>query len=163
MSENGSNGHRFGTSAERQAAARAVLEPLVRLMVPDVRSALTITRSLITTYYNLRYIGDDVRLLDALAGLKAQGVLHREALDVLREICREMDSRPEAPADPHLAFLRQLNIMQDILPDHLYGEDGKIVWMSDKPPRYPPPQPEVKVPEPEPATESADPTSLSAK
>jgi len=164
MSENGSNGHRFGTSAERQAAARAVLEPLVNMMVPDVRSALTITRSLITTYYNLDYIGDDVRLLDALAGLKVQGVLHREALGALREICRAMDLRPEAPVDPHHAFLRQLNIMQEILPDHLHGPDGKIVWTADRPPKWPPPvqpvaQPSVTVEQPVPA----DPPSLAAK
>ena len=151
------------TSAERQSAARALLEPLVRSMVPDVRSALTITRSLITTYYNLRYIGDDARLLDALGQLKERGVLHREALDALREICRDIDSRPDAPADPHYGFLRQLNVLQDILPDHLYGEEGKIIWTADKPPRFSPVLSETKVSEPEPTSDSLDPPSFVAK
>lgn len=147
------------TRTERMAQARALLEPLVRKMIPDVRSAMIITRSLFKAYYNLHYIGDDVSFSEALASLKAQGVLYGEVLEALREICRSIDG-----SNHPYGFLRCLNVLQDSLPDHLVGEDGKIVWVADKPSRSPPlpAQPSSAV-DPLPEVPESDPLSLGAK
>ncbi len=174
MSENGSNGHPVDARVERTAVARAELEPLVRKMVPDVRSAMTITNALFDTYYNLRYTCMDLALNEAFAKVKARGVLYREALDALRGLCREMDDARK-DMDPHHSFLRLLNVLQDGLPDRLVGEKGEIIWLADKQSLRPPlvqnePTAPSEPAEPEPSQpasalleEYPDPPSLPAK
>lgn len=117
MSKNGSpQGHPL---------ARERLEPIIRAMRPDLHSSIILLRSLVHVYYNIRYIGVDVALTKLLDGLKRDGVLCHQVFDTVLVIYQDLGLP-----------LRDIRLLRDLIPDHLVGPSGEIVWVADKPPRW---------------------------
>lgn len=114
MSNNGSsNGH---------SLARERLEPIVRRMRPDLRLSVEIVRSVVHVYYNIRYIDMDRQLIGVLEDLKRKGVLCQSIFDAFSAIYEELGLSPQA-----------LGILHDLIPDHLVGPDGTIIWVAERP------------------------------
>lgn len=117
MSKNGSpQGHPL---------ARERLEPIIRAMRPDLHSSIILVRSLVHVYYNIRYIGVDVSLTRVLDELKRDGALCHEVFDTYLAIYSELG-----------LALRDIRLLRDLIPDHLVGPDGCVVWVADKPPKW---------------------------
>jgi hypothetical protein len=112
-------------SPQGHPLARERLEPIIRALRPDLHSSIILLRSLVHVYYNIRYIGVDVAMTRSLEELKREGVLCHQAFDTFLAIYADLG-----------LSLRELRLLRDLIPDHLVGPSGEIVWVADKPPKW---------------------------
>lgn len=107
---------------------RERLRPLIQGCKPDLRSCVTITRSLIHVFYNVHYIDRDRDWVETLEALKSEGVLYHEVFKTILEL---FDEREEWKP-----LIRDMNILQDMRPDYLFGRK-RILCVVERPPKRP--------------------------
>ena len=108
---------------------RERLQPLIIGMKPDLRSCVTVTRSLSHVYYGLQTGVVDPGWIDLLMAMKDEGILYREVFEAILEIFKEHDAwRP---------LVRDMNILVDTRPDFVWGRK-RIIQVVERPSRHRP-------------------------
>lgn len=104
-------------------AIREILATMGRYQVPAVH----VLRHLTHVYWNMRYIGVDTHLIERIERAKMAGAEWLHMLIALEDALRTADEFDQGRR------VAEFHACLEMIPDHLLGPDGKVVWVAVRP------------------------------